>query len=795
MMDIFRGFKYVSMAIRPEDLPKELYHSTSSDAATKILDEGIKPNMRSRWSGTWAQPRKDHVYLSGLVNDVRGTENSVLLKIDPQRLDPEKVNLDEDHAWGWAKGSQMPNEEYHPPKDLPGIDEFKKSFEKEDLQLGKSPGGHKSLGDWADSMSHILDQPDWVARGLREGPYSKSVAVRGGVPADAILGVMTLGSGKWHTPEEFRTMMLEKQQRTQKSAGEVVELDRYRKQNDCPECGGKRYRILRSFGDDSREFIQSCDECSPGMSDEEAASRAAEDMGRSGFDWDNQDSPKYRMPYLRESSRGAVGDRTDRAKRRDKFISQKVEYMTTDNEPLEEGELTKEASDSPFDGYGRPFTDDNLNMSEFYYHDNPANNVGPYSGPSSYSINTVAPYNPPHGGEENPAQNVGPYRPPGVMPATTDNDYDEDDLPANVGRDLDNDALRTAYKSWNDMQWFDGTSRSIYSRVTEAESMRRLAASRGEVAIHDELSEQIEVLNKVAAEYDDSSLHEFVDELPGGTVALEYDDLIDGGLVDITDFLHVGAHAVAKEAAQYDWNAFQVEGARQWVMQKFRDNPGVLSHEILAREAAIDFAKDKTMVLMDPVARAEIIDGFVTSAEQFRRDAARRLTEYRQDEDHRSERVASSRMQAAAEDLDYDDGFLPGEYVDLGSDYDEEGYLKIGEDDGSPLYAEASRTIKEARDRQWDEFTTNGAKDWFFTRGVESESMFKHADITALAARRYASSQTQAIPDQMLRSEIVRAFADSVEYLRQEHLAKEAAELVEDDEFDSFYDGEDEILW
>lgn len=459
-----------------------------------------------------------------------------------------------------------------------------------------------------------------------------------------------------------------------------------------------------------------------------------------------------------------------------------------------ENEIKKEAMDNPFDGYGRPFSDDPL-TSEYYYHDNPASAVGPYAGPNSYSINTVAPYSPPHGGEQNPGQNAGPYNPPATNPATTDGDYDEDDLPANVGQgDTDNDAnVRAAYRQWDEQAWFDGTSQSIYNRAIEAEQLRRQARLAKDFILEDELAEQVEVLNKTAAEYDDSTLHEALENVPGGTVALEYDDLVDGGLVDVTSFLHTGAHQVAKEAAAYNWDLFKIEGARQWITNKLANNPGLIKHEVMAREAAVDYVKDKTMVLMDPTRRADIIDAFVTNVERFRRDAANRLLESEQETQRRVREIEAARMQRVAVE-DYREEFLPGSYTDLTADYDADGYYNIGEDDGSLLYAEAARTIEAAKARQWEDFTTEGAREWFFSVAAESP-MIKHDDITYRAAKKYATDQTNMVRDAALKAEIIRAFTSSVEFLRQAHMHREAAleSPVEENNLDEFFG--DEQLW
>src|SRR4051812_38743980 len=163
------------------------------------------------------------------------------------------------------------------------------------------------------------------------------------------------------------------------------------------------------------------------------------------------------------------------------------EIQETEGEVLaKEAAMEKDSMDSPFDGYGRPFSDDPLGMSQSYDHDNPANNVGPYSGPSSYSINTVAPYAPPHQDEENPGQNVGPYSPPR-----------DDEMNPGSPEEPDS-AVKKAYRAWSARQWFDGTSTSIYERSIEAERLRREARVAGDFVLEDELTEQVQILNKTA---------------------------------------------------------------------------------------------------------------------------------------------------------------------------------------------------------------------------------------------------------------------------------------------------------
>lgn len=53
--------------------------------------------------------------------------------------------------------------------------------------------------------------------------------------------------------------------------------------DEC-ECGGKRWLIMATDGDDSRDWIEACSDCSPRLSDEQAARIASAETGRS-FGW------------------------------------------------------------------------------------------------------------------------------------------------------------------------------------------------------------------------------------------------------------------------------------------------------------------------------------------------------------------------------------------------------------------------------------------------------------------------------------------------------------------------------
>lgn len=199
------------------------------------------------------------------------------------------------------------------------------------------------------------------------------------------------------------------------------------------------------------------------------------------------------------------------------------------------------------------------------------------------------------------------------------------------------------------------------------------------------------------------------------------------------------------------------------------------------------------MVLMDPVRRAGIIDEFVTAAERFRRSAAKRLLADEKAEQDRQDQIEAARFARVAMEVeDMISNPLPGDYTKLGPDYDDEGYLDLGPDDGSPLYEAAMETVQAARGQDWPNFTTEGAKDWYFERVVDTP-MAKHADITYRAARTFALDQAAGVPDTAQRNEIARAFTESVEYLRQTAANEQPEEAEEEPTIDEYF-GE-EHLW
>jgi hypothetical protein len=189
--------------------------------------------------------------------------------------------------------------------------------------------------------------------------------------------------------------------------------------------------------------------------------------------------------------------------------------------------------------------------------------------------------------------------------------------------------------------WFDGSEDAIRERAQVARVLAQKCASAAsdpyatEVFLVEaadaeaEMEAEADKLDEIAEEYSTSNETEYLANLPGGTIARDYGNLIEGGLVDLVDdgsWLYGEAAKVQAEAKAYDWEAFAVDGAEQWAVEHVGSNsPDLYLHEIPFREAAVDWARDKTMPILDPERRAKIVDRFVTSAEQVRRREARKI--------------------------------------------------------------------------------------------------------------------------------------------------------------------------
>lgn len=247
-------------------------------------------------------------------------------------------------------------------------------------------------------------------------------------------------------------------------------------------------------------------------------------------------------------------------------------------------------------------------------------------------------------------------------PDEPDYDFSEEELSGYDGSqetderpDLDDgdpDALSALGAVREQGGWFHGDEREIWNRIASLEAalepVRRIIdsgfGSEAHVLAEAETEEELRTLRETAAVYSESVQEEFLENLPGGTVAMDYGNLIRGGVMDPGEDdgtpLYAAARDVAHEASTYNWEAFATRGARDWMRQKAASSPEMLAHEMVTRLAAVDYARDKTMAILDPVRRAAIVDAFVSEAERARRDEAR------------ANETTASRRQEAAESIE-----------------------------------------------------------------------------------------------------------------------------------------------
>lgn len=441
-----------------------------------------------------------------------------------------------------------------------------------------------------------------------------------------------------------------------------------------------------------------------------------------------------------------------------------------------------------------PFDRNEDPLSQNQHYDNPANNVAPYAGPTDPTMTTVGPY---QGDptEVNPTQDYDhTYAPPGYEGLYSQQDDPSPNAftgpyPYDSSASKAAGVLVRSYQEWeNQSGWFDGTADSIYSRIIEADTFRQRAAAAGDAHLLDALDQEIETLHVVASEYEDSALREYVTSLPGGTVALENNGIGE----DDGSWLYAEAKKVLNEVESYDWNAFRSEAPRMWVEARLEENPGLLEHELDTRQAAIDYVRDKTVFVTDPIKRAGLINDFVVTAERYRR-SARQFTEA----NHRT--AAATQKEAEYEqhqaDLriayeDFEEGFGPPASVALPPLLDGHGNLSIGEDDGSYLYSEAKAILSEAQERDWNTWTASEAELWTGGRPVE---MLRHANITSRAARDHAWNKTAGLFDVERRDEVMRQFLSAVEQRRAE-LLQEAGERQPEPVDNSDFDQTQRIL-
>lgn len=188
--------------------------------------------------------------------------------------------------------------------------------------------------------------------------------------------------------------------------------------------------------------------------------------------------------------------------------------------------------------------------------------------------------------------------------------------------------IRTAASNTS---WFNGTSESIFNRLDLLEELlgkARTAASNPNVNDGDlerfastitELATEKEQLEKLASEYIDFDVEDYLNSLPGGTVAKEY-RLSSAGTYDIGEddgsLLFKTASAIQSEYDDADWINFVTAGAEIWTEDQ---SHYLLDSQLNTREAAVFYVEKKTIPILDVTKRAAIIDNFVDNVEICRR--------------------------------------------------------------------------------------------------------------------------------------------------------------------------------
>lgn len=196
--------------------------------------------------------------------------------------------------------------------------------------------------------------------------------------------------------------------------------------------------------------------------------------------------------------------------------------------------------------------------------------------------------------------------------------------------------VRLARQAVDDVQWFDGTSNSIYNRLATlqevVDEIKKIASSNIDDLSLDKLSTTLvqlqaekDQLQKVAADYVDFDTEEYLQTLPGGTIASNY-RLASTGTMDLGEddgsLLYRLAKDVEAEVSSADWINFVTAGAEMWVEDQ---NNYMISDSVSTRVAASYYVEDKTLPILDVEKRAAIIDNFLTNVEICRREKAAKV--------------------------------------------------------------------------------------------------------------------------------------------------------------------------
>ena len=219
--------------------------------------------------------------------------------------------------------------------------------------------------------------------------------------------------------------------------------------------------------------------------------------------------------------------------------------------------------------------------------------------------------------------------------------------------------IRTAQRVVKEASWFDGSSASIYNRMEIIQDViDELKMASSSPSLDDsslskfantlvELETEKESLQKVASEYVDYDTEEYLQNLPGGTIASAY-RVTDFGTADMGEddgsTLYRVASKVNQEFQEADWINFVTAGAETWVEDQFS---GLLESQLATREAAVYFVEQKTMPILDVEKRAAVINNFVDNVEIVRREKNSNFTST----DFNSSRTASKKSNFIVDDV------------------------------------------------------------------------------------------------------------------------------------------------
>ena len=212
-----------------------------------------------------------------------------------------------------------------------------------------------------------------------------------------------------------------------------------------------------------------------------------------------------------------------------------------------------------------------------------------------------------------------------------------------------------------DTGWFKDSSESIFNRLDRIQELlghMRTAASDSNIAPRDlerlasyitEMDEERDQLERLAGTYVDFDTEEYLQNLPGGTIASQY-RVSSAGTADLGEDDGSVLYRIAKDTeSQYreaDWINFVTAGAESWVEDQSRR---LLTDTTATREAAVYYVEEKTLPILDVTKRASIIDNFVTNVEVCRR-AKRQVIAAQEDLSKNKTRVASTLNQHHVDD-------------------------------------------------------------------------------------------------------------------------------------------------